>query len=110
MAIKKAVVLDATGATAEYHVVRQVSIDSLSKTTSAMVMSYVSADAFASGKQPLQGATTIFVQGTPADNEGAWAYVENKLIEAQPATVDPTVNSLPYAVNRYMLADGTITA
>ncbi|KVQ35778.1 hypothetical protein [Burkholderia cepacia] len=108
MAIKQAVVLESTGATAEYHVVTQVMIDTLSKTTSATIMSYVSADTHTSGKQPIQGATTIYMQGVPDANEGAISFAEKLLIVSKPTDGDQTAGVLPYGANRYMLAGGTI--
>lgn len=110
MAISKEITLDATGATAAYHIIQQVSIDTLSKTTSASVFSYVSADTFATGKQPVQSAFVVFVQGNPGEDEGAIKWVEAQLIATQPETPDPAAQSLPYMANRYVFAGGSIVA
>lgn len=108
MAIKKDITLDATGASASYHVLQQVSIDALAKTTTASVFSYVSADTYASGKQPVQSAFVVFAQGNPGEDEGAIKWMEGKLIEAQPDTPDPMVAALPYMANRYVFAGGSV--
>ncbi|RBB93375.1 hypothetical protein C3E97_033110, partial [Pseudomonas sp. MWU12-2115] len=80
--------------------------------TIATILSYVSADTFKAGKLPLQGGQSITVSGIPKDNEGAFAYVQQRLIEPKPANDDKTsdVPALYSAVDRYMLADGEIVA
>jgi hypothetical protein len=107
MAIKKDITLDSTGVVAGYHVIQQVSLDMLNKTTSVALMSYVSQDTYAAGKQPVQSAFSLFMKGVPADSQNAVAYAEQTLIAAQPETPDPAEASLPYAANRYILAGGT---
>ncbi|MEZ2310883.1 hypothetical protein AB6809_29985 [Paraburkholderia sp. RCC_158] len=108
MSIKKDITLDATGVVAGYHVVQQVSIDMLGKTTSVALMSYVSHDTYQAGKQPVQGAFSVFMKGVPADDQNAIAFVEETLIAAQPEEVDPAEAALPYAANRYVFAGGSI--
>ncbi|VWC55001.1 hypothetical protein BLA18110_00167 [Burkholderia lata] len=112
MAIKKNVVLVLTGATAGYHVIGNVSIDVLSGTTVASLNSYVSEDTYKSGKQPLQLAASISVEGVPEENEGALPYIHRRLIEAKPEDDKPAADRpmMYNAVDRYMLAGGVIVA
>jgi hypothetical protein len=110
MAISKEITLDATGVVASYHVIQQLSIDALGKTASASLMSYVSADTYAAGKQPVQNAFAVFVQDVPGADEGAIKWMEGRLIEAQPETPDPAAASLPYMANRYVFAGGKIVS
>ncbi|MFT4064261.1 hypothetical protein [Paraburkholderia sp.] len=108
MAITKDITLDSTGVVASYHVIQQMSIDLLNKTTSAAVASYVSADTCSAGKQTVQNSFMIFVRGVPADGQNAVDFMEATMIAAQPSEVDPADASLPYAANRYAFAGGTI--
>ncbi|MDF0506510.1 hypothetical protein POK33_37795 [Burkholderia cenocepacia] len=109
MAIKKLITLESTGAKVEYHYVSSVTIDRTSKYTSATVMSYVSSETHAAGKQPVQGGIFITIEGIPADNEGAYSYVEKRLIEQKPADKDQPSNPAPYSMtDRYLLAGGII--
>ncbi|KWD57233.1 hypothetical protein WL68_02590 [Burkholderia cepacia] len=112
MAIKKALVLESTGAPVSYHVVGNVSIDATAKVTIATVQSYVSEEAFKAGKLPLQGGQSISVSGMPKDNEGAFAYVQKRLVEPKPEGDSKTTDvSAPYGTfDRYMFADGEIVA
>lgn len=112
MAIKKEVVMDATGASASYHVIGNVSIDATAKVTIATVMSYVSEDTFKADKLPLQGGQSISVSGMPKDNEGAFAYIQKRLVEPKPAGDNKAADTpmLYGSVDRYMLADGEIVA
>lgn len=112
MAIKKNLVLDATGAPAAYHVVSNVALDASSKYTSATVQSYVSESTFKSGKLPLQGGIQIFVSGIPAADEGAFAYIQRRLVEPKVDGNDPSAGApmIPNAGNRYLLAGGEIVA
>ncbi|KVQ18635.1 hypothetical protein [Burkholderia cepacia] len=112
MAIKKAVVLESTGASVNYHVVGNVSIDAASKVTIATILSYVSEVTFKAGKLPLQGGQSISVSGMPKDDEGAFAYIQQRLVEPKPAGDNKTADvAAPYGtVDRYMLAGGEIVA
>lgn len=108
MAINKQITLDSTGVVAGFHVIQQLSVDLLNKTTSAAVASYVSKDTYDAGKQSVQSALMVFVKGVPADDQAVVAFMEATLIAAQSETVDPSEASLPYAANRYVFAGGTV--
>lgn len=112
MAIKKDIVLESTGVQAAYHVVSNVSIDAASKYTSGTVQSYVSEATFKSGKLPLQGGVTIFVSGMPEANEGAFAYIQRRLVEPKPEGEAANADeSMMYgSADRYMLAGGEFVA
>ncbi|HDR9512010.1 TPA: hypothetical protein QDC03_007254, partial [Burkholderia cepacia] len=108
MAIKKALVLESTGAPASYHVVSNVAIDAASKFTSATVQSYVSEATFKAGKQPLQGCVMIVMAGMPEADEGAFAYAQRRLVEPRPeGDAQKTDGPMMYgSTDRYMLAGG----
>jgi hypothetical protein len=110
MAIKKPLTLDSTGAPAAYHVVSNVSIDALGKTTTASLMSYVSPDTFVAGKMPVQSGATITVTGTPAADEGAFAYIHRRLVEPRPKDSQPGTPSPFSQIDRYFLAGGEIVS
>lgn len=112
MAIKKDVVLESTGARATYHIVSNVSIDAASKYTSGTVQSYVSEATFKAGKLPLQGGVTILVSGMPEADEGAFAYIQRRLVEPKPEGGAPNADgSMMYgSTDRYMLAGGEYVA
>ncbi|RQR25580.1 hypothetical protein [Burkholderia sp. Bp9142] len=112
MAIKKALVLESTGAQASYHVVSNVAIDAASKFTSGTIQSYVSEATFKAGKQPLQGGVTIFVSGMPEADEGAFAYIQRRLVEPKPEgdTANADGSMMYGSIDRYMLAGGEYVA
>ncbi|MFW6855399.1 hypothetical protein ACODYM_29330 [Burkholderia gladioli] len=110
MPISKQITLDATGATASYHVIGQVNEDYDGKSVVATLRSYVSSDTFAAGKQPVQVATSVYLTGIPASDQNTIAFAEAQLIAAQPTDGTATSPTLPFAANRYMFAGGTIVS
>ncbi|MEX3556474.1 MAG: hypothetical protein VB131_08010 [Burkholderia gladioli] len=112
MTIKKSVVLDLTGAIAAYHVITNVAIDAASGITVATVSNYVSDDTYKAGKRPLQLAVNIAVSGVPKKDEGAFSYIQRRLIEAKPEDGASTADgSMIYNMaDRYLLAGGEIVA
>lgn len=111
MAIKKDITLDTTGGTAGYHYVQAVTIDRMSKVTTATVVSYVSEDTFKAGKQPISFPMVVATQGLPEAGADAFAYVEAELVKEAPAEADAAqVSMAPYMANRYLLAGGTVVA
>jgi hypothetical protein len=108
MALKKKIIIDATGVPADYHVVDGVNVSRSTNFTSAMVMSYYTEDAFKAGKSPLAMATAITLVGTPPDGTDSFRHAEKLLAQPEPAdgADDPTL----YAGtrNRYVFADAQI--
>lgn len=102
--IKKDVVTPSTGAVAAVSVVVQVSLDYTGATaTDAYVSSYLSADMYAAGKNPLQ-TQQIRLEGLPAAGQDARDYAEALLVQAVP---DEGASTFP---NRYVLAGGEIVS
>ncbi|MEX3555739.1 MAG: hypothetical protein VB131_03740 [Burkholderia gladioli] len=112
MAIKKEIVLEMTGATAAFHVIKNVAIDAAAGITVASISSYVSEQAYKSGKQALQLAASISVSGVPQENEGAFPYIHRRLIEAKPEdeNQDAGTPMIYNVADRYLLAGGEIVA
>lgn len=101
MAISKKIVVQAYGATAEFHRVVNFSADVNANTCTATVLQYVDQKAFAEGKMPL-GSEHIVISGTPGENDPAIAWIEGELIK--PAPTDGTEGM--QAPNRFIYADG----
>jgi hypothetical protein len=110
MAISKEITQDATGVVVAYHIVQTVTLDKGGKTTTASVMSYVSAEAKAAGKQMVGMPTHITVAGLPSDKENAFSFVEKQLVAPQPADADTTNPVFGFAAARYTFADGKVVA
>jgi hypothetical protein len=108
MAIAKEITLDTTGGVAAYHYVASANIDRVSKFVTASVVSYVSAETYKAGKQPVSYAQQVTIQGLPADGQDLFAFVEAELIKAAPETDTASLIIAPYQMNRYMLAGGEI--
>lgn len=70
-----------TGATASYHVVKQVTLDRESNIVNATVASYLSADAKSAGKFALY-TQQITITGLPPAQVDAFDYAEQQLIVA----------------------------
>ncbi|CAE6879825.1 hypothetical protein [Paraburkholderia domus] len=104
MPLQKDYITPATGATANYHVAKQVTLDKDGNCTSISLASYLSAEMQASGKVPLY-TQQIVVDGLPPDGQGAFAYAEAQLVVAQ-----PTDGSTPTYTNRYAFAGAEIVA
>lgn len=102
MPLQKDYVTPSTGATAGYHVVQQVMLDSMSTITSATVASYLSADAKGAGKWPLY-QQQIAIDGLPGKGVDAFDFAEQSLVE-NPADDAPSVG------NRYVFAGAPIVA
>lgn len=97
MPLEKDYTTPSTGAVASYHVVQQVSLDNVSKTTNATVSSYLSKDAVDAGKFAMY-TQQIMLTGLPADGQNAFDYAEAQLVAAQPAdTGTPSVNRYVFA-------------
>jgi hypothetical protein len=81
MPIIKDLTLAATGGVASYHVLRVVALDLAAKTTNATLVSYVSADTFAAGKQPATyEMLTVAVNGLPGDGANITDFIEAELV------------------------------
>jgi len=101
MPLKKDYVTPSTGATANYHVVQQVSLDYVSSQINATVASYLSKDARDAGRFPLY-TQQITVAGLPAVGVEALTYAQQQLIAAA-----PDGGSVTYT-NRFAFAGGEI--
>jgi hypothetical protein len=108
MAIAKEITLDTTGGVAAYHYVSSVSLDRMNKFVTATVVSYVSAETFKAGKQPVSFPQPVSIQGFPADGQDGFAFVEQELIKPEPEGDSSAVVTMPYQASRYMLAGGEI--
>jgi hypothetical protein len=110
MAIQKTIVQDATGVSVDYHVVQSVTLDKAGKTMTGVVMSYVSAEAKAAGKQTVGYPVGITVSGLPGAKDEAFAFFEKQLIVAKPAdAASQPEAAYAMAGSRYMFADGVVT-
>jgi hypothetical protein len=102
MAIKKPIILEATGGTAEYHVVRLVGLDLVARTTLATLVSYVSEATFKEGRQPATfQMISVTVEGLPSKGEDPVEFLEPELVAVQPEDADTKGN-------RYLFAGGTV--
>jgi hypothetical protein len=110
MAINKDITQDATGVVVGFHVVQSVTLDKAGQTATAAVVSYVSADAKAAGKQMVGMPTHITVAGLPGDKENAFSFVEKQLVASEPADADKTNLVYGFGGARYMFADGKVVA
>lgn len=105
MPVNKTLTLDATGGEASYHVVRSINLDLVAKTSSAVLVSYVSADAYTAGKQPASfEMIPVQLEGLPNKGQEPLDFVEGALVVAQPADAAETGR------NRYLFAGGSISA
>ncbi|MDE1011390.1 MAG: hypothetical protein OSB38_37585 [Paraburkholderia fungorum] len=104
MPLQKDYVTPATGATACYHVAKQVTLDKDGNNASISVASYLNAEMQAAGKAPLY-TQQIVVDGLPPDGQNAFAYAEQQLAAAPPAD-----NSMPTYANRFAFAGAEIVA
>lgn len=90
----------ASGAQTGYHVVRQVSIDYAGERISAQLASYVSADTYSDGKQPVFQQPIEFPV-LPDSGADILAFLEQKIIA-------PTTDTLSPTPARQYFAGGTI--
>ena len=86
------------------------SLDKAGQTATAAVVSYVSADAKAAGKQMVGMPTHITVAGLPGDKENAFSFVEKQLVASEPADADKANLVYGFGGSRYMFADGKMVA
>jgi len=94
--MQKDYVTPSTGATASYHVVQMVTLDAISKNTSAAVYSYLSADAMAAGKAPMY-TQQISLGDLPAAGADAFTYADKQLAAALPDDVPSNAPAGRYA-------------
>ena len=104
MAIQFSYVTPSTGAVADYHVVKQITLDYDASVTNVQVASYVSADAYNAGKFPAYNQA-IQIAGLPVTTTDPLATVEADLIAAAPT--DGTASNYP---NRYLFAGASIVS
>lgn len=104
MPLNKDYIVPATGATASYHVVQQVSLDYVSTKTNATVASYLTKDARDAGKFTLCMQQVMF-DGLPADGQAVLDFAEAQLVVDAPT--DGTGASYP---GRYIFAGAAIVA
>jgi hypothetical protein len=104
MPLQKDYVTPATGATASYHVAKQVTLDKDGNNTSISVASYLSAEMQAAGKAPLY-VQQIVVDGLPPDGQSAFAYADQQL-----AAAAPTDGGTPTYANRFAFAGAEIVS
>jgi hypothetical protein len=105
MPINKTLTLEATGGEASYHIVRSINLDYVAKATSAVVMSYVSAEAHVAGKQPASfEMIPVPLDGLPDKGQEPLDFVEAALVVAAPADISGAGR------NRYLFSGGTIVA
>jgi hypothetical protein len=104
MPLQKDYVTPASGATASYHVAKQVTLDKDGNNTSISVASYLSAEMQAAGKVPLY-TQQIVVDGLPPDGQSAFAYADQQLAAAAPAD-----GSMPSYANRFAFAGAQIVS
>ena len=104
MPLQKDYVTPATGATASYHVAKQVTLDKEGNNTSVSVTSYLNAEMQAAGKMPLY-TQQIVVDGLPPDGQSAFAYAEQQL-----AAAAPDGDGTPTYANRFAFAGAQIVS
>lgn len=98
MPLQKDYVTPATGATASYHVAKQVTLDKDGNNTSISVASYLNAEMQAAGKAPLY-TQQIVVDGLPPDGQNGFAYADQQL-----AAAVPTDDGVQIYANRFIFA------
>jgi hypothetical protein len=82
MPINKVITLDATGGVANHHIVRAIHLDLVTKTTIGTFQSYVSADTYATGKQPASfHLISASVDGLPADGQNPLDFIEAEVVK-----------------------------
>lgn len=104
MPISKSVEVSVFGAPAQFHKIVNYSVDVPSGNSTATVLQYFSQDAAALGRQPM-ASEHIQIVGLPPADQPTLAWLEQKLIEAEPEQ-----GGEYQPPNRYVLAGGTIIA
>jgi len=89
-----------SGAVASYHVVSSIQLDLANTRTVAQVVSYVSSDTYAAGKQPVFQQPIDFPV-LPATGDDVLTFVEGKIIA-------PAADTLSTTPARQYFAGGTI--
>ncbi|MDR8398861.1 hypothetical protein NE850_21260 [Paraburkholderia sp. USG1] len=104
MPLQKDYVTPATGATASYHVAKQVTLDKDGNNTSVSVASYLNAEMQAAGKMPLY-TQQIVVDGLPPEGQSAFSYAEQQL-----AAAPPDGSAAPTYANRFAFSGAQIVS
>ncbi len=99
MAIIIDYVTPGTGATAGYHVVQQVSIDYRNKRSAAQLESFVSAQTYLDGKQPVFSQSIGFSELPPADVDPR-VYAKQKIVASADDKTSPTAARMDFIDQR----------
>ncbi len=107
MALKKEILIAATGAPATVHRVDSVTLNKIANTTIAVVSCFYSSTALAQGLNPL-AQLSIQLDGLPAKGQNGFDFAEASLAAAAPdgATVDPVIHQ--FGVDRYTFAGAEV--
>jgi hypothetical protein len=108
MAIQKTITQDATGVEVNFHVVQSVTADKTGKTTTGQILSYVSAETKAAGKQAVGAPVFITVSGLPGAKQNVFDFFEAQVVAAKPT--DAQDDGMAFNGSRYMFADGVVVA
>ncbi|MFM0608639.1 hypothetical protein PQR05_29335 [Paraburkholderia sediminicola] len=109
MALKKSIVIDATGVPATHHVVDGVNVSKSSKITNVIVLSYYNESTLTAGKQPVGSPISIMIEAIPPDGADSFAFAEKALVQKAPddgGSTSPTFG----VQNRYLFAGAEIIA